>query len=71
MLRSKARLLIAGLGAALLAGMPSLHMPTIEPMPFQAWNGGGRHRGRWPGKRKPAGSKLARLAREGRVGITH
>lgn len=70
MLRGKTAGLIAlaaGFGASLMAGLPSLNM-RAEPPP-QAWSGGGRYRSRWPGKAKPAGTKLARLARKGRVGI--
>lgn len=55
--------LVAGLAMAASA------LPAIEDVPTLRWSPAS-NRIRFPGRARPAGSKLARKAREGRVGIS-
>ena len=67
----KARSILA-LGAAVV-GLAASNMMAAMPVPViappQPFSSSPRYRSRWPGKRQPAGSKLARKARSGSVGV--
>lgn len=57
-------ILAAGLAMA-ASSLPRIE-PAYEPRPWPNWKPG---RGRYSGRGNPAGTKLARKARQGRIGL--
>ncbi len=58
----------SALFSALFGGLALTALANTPPMPLTA-RSGRRTRSRFPGKPQPAGSKLAKAAAKGRVGI--
>ena len=59
--------MLASAAAMALAAMPSPAVDALTDWPLAA--SPARYRNRFPGRARPAGSKLARKARKGRVGL--